>query len=117
MDNTRKELSHLALREADLLCRLECIESILDLYEQMDQQRSRLGENCLFRLGIPADRVEAFLKGDWIKQVDLYKTVFQELYVIQRRKCELNQSLKSKGSTVQNVSDIPGNEDIVEQEF
>lgn len=117
MLDIQRELSHLTLREADLLCQLEYIEVILDEYEQLDQQRARFGEACLFRLGIPEARVQSFLSGDWMKQVDLYRNVYQELYVIQRRKCELNQSLTSKDYTVQKVSDCPGDNDILGQEF
>lgn len=91
MFDTSKELSHLTLRKTELLCQLEYIESILDEYEQLDQQRSRMGESSLFRLGIPLERVELFLAGDWMKQVALYKETYNQLYIIERRLFEIQK--------------------------
>lgn len=89
MEDSRNEMIFLSSKQANLLCQLEILEERLDIYEQLHQQRARYGESFLFKLGIKSEIVEDFLAGDWLKTVERYKTVYNELFLIERQICHL----------------------------
>lgn len=95
IQNNRDELSFLVAKRMNLEFQIEQITQILNIYEQLDQQRARMGESSLFRLqSIPKNIIEDFLTGDWLKKVDQYKTVYAELFLIESAICRLSEQTK-----------------------
>lgn len=92
MEDNRNEVIFLSSKQTNLLCQLEILEKQLDIYEQLHQQQARYGESFLFRLGLQQSIVEDFLAGDWMKTVESYKKTYNELFIIERRLCELENN-------------------------
>lgn len=92
MNSRQREFAHLVSRQMNLRHQLESIEEKLNVYEQLQQQWARFGDSSLYRLDVPEDVIDAFLGGDWHRTIELYKQVFHELYVIERRIYELTDN-------------------------
>jgi len=88
----QREFAHLVDRQMNLRHQLEHIEEKLNVYEQLQLQRAKYGTNSLYRLDIKRKVVDDFLNGDWQQTIELYKRVFHESYVIERRICELTNN-------------------------
>lgn len=90
MNDRQKEFNHLVFRQMELRHQLEHIEKRLDVFEQIHLQALKYGRDGL--LSIKNEDIEDYLNGGYDRSLDTYKKIYKELFMIERRICEITNN-------------------------